>query len=263
MTTVAFSSSERGHPRDQPVAGEGFDGLRRLALARLDQQVAARRQPQRRRGDHPPQDVEPVRATVERHPRLVDAGLRGQQPDRLGGDVGRVGDQDVDAAPQCGGQRLVEVALVHLTTGGGDVAAGAPHRGGVDVDGVQLDPVQGRDQRGAHRARAAAQVDDDGSWPGEDLAGVAGGTAGEGGLADEELGAAAGYEDPGVHGDPQAAELRPAEDVFEGQAGDPPVHHGGEVGRRPRRGDEQPRLVLGEDTAGGPKPGDDGGSGAG
>src|SRR5664280_1952087 len=55
----------------------------------------------------------------------------------------------------------------------------------------------------------------------------------------------------------QAAELRPAEDVFEGQAGGSPVDHGGEIGSRPCRGDEQPRLVLGEDTAGGPKPGDD------
>ena len=74
-----------GHLRDQPVADDGSDGLRRLALARLDQQVAARCQPQWRRGDHPPQDVKPVRATVERHPRLVYAGLRGQQPDRLVG----------------------------------------------------------------------------------------------------------------------------------------------------------------------------------
>ena len=79
-------------------------------------------------------------------------------------------------------------------------------------------------------------------------------------MADEELGAAAGYEDSGVHGYPQAAELRPAQDMFKGQAGGSPVHHGGEVGRRPCRGDEQPRLILGEDTAGGPKPGNDDGS---
>ena len=87
---------------------------------------------------------------------------------------------------------------------------------------------------------------------------VGGGPEGEGGgLLDKELGAAAGYEDSGVHGYPQAAELRPAEDVFEGQAADSPVHHGGEVGRSLCRGDEQPCLVLGEDTAGGSKHGDD------
>ena len=34
-----------GHPRDQPIAGESFDELRRLALARLDQQIAARCHP--------------------------------------------------------------------------------------------------------------------------------------------------------------------------------------------------------------------------
>jgi hypothetical protein len=43
-----------GHPRDQPVAGERLGGPRRLARARLDQQVAARRQPLPRRGGHPP-----------------------------------------------------------------------------------------------------------------------------------------------------------------------------------------------------------------
>jgi hypothetical protein len=137
---------------------------------------------------------------------------------------------------------------VDLTIGG-DVAASAPHRDGVDVDGVQLDRTEERDQRGAHRARAAAEVEDDSSWPGEG-----------GGLADEELGATARHEDAGVQGDPQVAELRPAEDVFEWHAGGSPAHHGGEVGRRPRCGDEQLRFVLGEDTAGGPKPGDDDGA---
>ena len=78
---------------------------------------------------------------------------------------------------------------------------------------------------------------------------------------DEELGAAAGHEDSRVHGDPQAAELRPAQDVLKGQAGHPPVHHGGQLGRGLGGRDEQPGLVLGEDTAGGPEPGGDGGRG--
>jgi hypothetical protein len=213
----------------------------------------------RRRG-HPPLDVKPVRAAVECHPRLVYASLRGQQPDRIGGYVGRIGDQDVNAAPQRSGQRLVEVTFVYLTADG-DVAAGAPHRGGVDIDGMQLDPAQVHEQRGANCARAAAQVNDDSSWLDERLAGGAGSQADEGGgLADQEFGAAAGYEDSRVHGYPQAAELRPAEDMFEGQAGGSLAHHGGKVGWRPRRGDEQPRLVLSKDAASGPKPGDDGGS---
>ncbi len=88
-----------------------------------------------------------------------------------------------------------------------------------------------------------------------------GGRADEGhGLADEELGPAAGHEDAGVHGYPQAAELRPADDMLEWQAAGAPVHHRGEVGLGPCRRDEQPRLVLGEDTAGGAELGDDDGS---
>jgi hypothetical protein len=139
--------------------------------------------------------------------------------------------------------------VVDLAAGRGDVATGAPYRGRVDVRGMQLDVVQRHGQRRADRARATAQVNHDSSWPGHGS-----------GLADQELGAASGDEDPGVHGYPKAAELSPAEDVLKGQAGGPPVHHGGEFGWRPRRGDEQLRFVLGEDTAGGRKPGDDDGS---
>ena len=208
-------------------------------------------QPQWRGGGHPALDIEAVRATVEGHPWLMEAGLRGQQVDRPSGNVGCVDDQNVDATPQRRGQRLVEVAFVDLT-GRGDVTAGAPHRGRVDVDCVQLDPgggPGGRGQCGADRARAATQVNDNGTWPGQG-----------GGLVDEELGAAARDEDTGVHGDPQAAELRPAEEVFEGHAGGSPIHHGGDVVRGAGCADEQPRFVLGEDTAGRPKPGDDDGS---
>ncbi len=107
---------------------------------------------------------------------------------------------------------------MHLSAGS-HIPAGAAHRGRFEVDGVQLGPFQRCDERGPHRARSAAQVDDDGSWPGQG-----------GGLADEELGARAGYEDFWVHGYPQAAELSPAEDVLEGQAGGLPIHNRGEVG---------------------------------
>ena len=44
-----------GDPRDQPAAGDDPGGVRRLALARLGQQVPARGQPCRRRGGHAPQ----------------------------------------------------------------------------------------------------------------------------------------------------------------------------------------------------------------
>ena len=62
---------------------------------------------------------------------------------------------------QRGGQRLVEVTLVDLTTGGRDVATGtlqaaplraARHSGGIDVHGMQLDLAQGLDERDTNRA---------------------------------------------------------------------------------------------------------------
>ncbi len=77
----------------------------------------------------------------------------------------------------------------------------APHRDGIDVDGKQLDPLQGGDQGGPHSARAAAQVDGDSSWlarafPTCDRRGEGGG------LADEEFAAATRDEDSGLHNYP-------------------------------------------------------------
>ena len=48
-------------------------------------------------------------------------------------------------------------------------------------------------------------------------------------MVDEVFGAAAWHEHAGVHGDAVAAELGPAEDVFEWFAGDAAVDQGGEV----------------------------------
>ena len=200
----------------------------------------------------------------------MHAGLGGQQTDLLAGYIGCVGDQEVDTAPECGGQRLVEVTFVCVAAGGREIAAGAPYRGWVDVDGVQLDLTQFGGQRCAHRARAAAQVDNDDPGTGRACggagylaggsrrAGGGGGAAGEGGgAADEELGAPAWHEDARADGYPQATEIRPAHDLFQREAGGSPVHHGGDVGRGPRGGDDQLRLVLGEHAPGRPQPADE------
>ena len=61
----------------------------------------------------PPGDVEPVRAAVEGHPRLVLARLGRHQRDRVARHVRRVGDQQVDPAAQGRRQRREQVALVH------------------------------------------------------------------------------------------------------------------------------------------------------
>lgn len=126
------------------------------------------------------------------------------------------------------------------------VPPSAPHRGGIDIGGVQLDAGKRGGERRAHRAGAAAQVHDDGGLGGE-----------RDGLFDQELGASAGHEDTGFHGYAKAPELGPAQDVFEGQARDAAVHHHGEFGGRTSGGEDQTRLVLGEDTARGAERGDD------
>ena len=232
-----------GHPRGQPAGGERRLGQRRLALGGLDQQVSAGRQPFRGPGGDPAQHEEPVRAAVQGRPRFVRPGLGREEPDLPGGDVGHVSGQYGDPAPQPGGQRLIQVSPVDVTPWARQVLPGAANRGRVDVGRVYLGPVHGGGQGRADRARAAAQVDDHVPRPGQRR-----------GLPDEELGTPPRHEHAGRHGDPQAAELGPAEDVLQRQASDAPVHHGVEFVRRPRRGRQQPGFIFGEDTARGPEP---------
>ncbi|CAJ59202.1 hypothetical protein FRAAL0527 [Frankia alni ACN14a] len=110
---------------------------------------------------------------------------------------------------------------------------------------MHLSSGQSREQCGSHCTGSTAQVD-------HDLAGPANGLAE--GLSDEELGTAPGHEHTGLYRDPQAAELDPAEKVFQGLAGDPAVNHRGQLGGCPGSAHKQPGLVLGEDAACGTQP---------
>jgi hypothetical protein len=116
-------------------------------------------------------------------------------------------------------QRFVQITLVDVP---GNVLAGAAHGGRVDVGRVHLGPVGGRGHRRTDRARAAAQVDDD--VPGRARAAA---------CPTRNSVRRRGTKTPGVHGYPQAAELRPAHNVLERLAGGAPVHHGVELVRLP------------------------------
>ena len=166
-TTVAPRSSSATRRASSPAAVTVVERGRRLALAGLEQQRAARGEPLRGGRDHPPGDVQTVRSAVERHPRLVQPGLRRHQRDRVAGHVRHVGEQQVDPPPHRRGQRVEQIALVGPATHLRDVPAGARDGGGVDVRGVQLDARHGRGHGDAQRPRPAAEVDDDGARAGQ------------------------------------------------------------------------------------------------
>ena len=89
-------------------------------------------------------------------------GLRRHQGQLRGGHVGHVGHQHVDPAAQLRREGVEQVALVHpRAAAGGEVRAGAAHRGRIDVRRVQPDRRYAGRDGGADRAGAAAQVDDD------------------------------------------------------------------------------------------------------
>ena len=84
------------------------------------------------------------------------------------------------------------------------------------VGRVQVDPCHRGRQRGTERAGPTAQVHHDCSRAGQ-----------RGGLVDEELGATAGDEHPGLKGNAQTAELGPTQNLFEWPAADSlPGHRG-------------------------------------
>jgi hypothetical protein len=100
-------------------------------------------------------------------------------------------------------------------------------------------------QRGTDRSAATAQVEDHVARAHQ-----------PGGLGDEQGCALPGHEYTRVDGDPQAAEVRPAEQLLERHAGDPGGDEPFELTGRSRRRHEQGRFVLGEHTTGSAQPGD-------
>jgi hypothetical protein len=73
-------------------------------------------------------------------------------------------------------------------------------------------------------------------------------------LLDQKFGAATRNEDAVVEFNPQATEFCPAQYMLQRIAGNAPFHEGGDASRTRRRSHEQPRLVLGKNTTGQPKP---------
>jgi len=173
---------------------------------------------------------------------LVVAGLAGHRRDRLGRDVGGVDDEQVDATPQLGRERGVEVARVHPL--GRQVAPSAGDRGGVGVCGVHLGQGPASGESRPERTRPAAEVD-------HHLRRLARGHL------DHQLAAATRHEHARVDRDPQPVEQRPADDVLERFTGHPAGGPRHQLGRRGRLVEQEPGLVLGEDAPGRTERGDE------
>ena len=174
-------------------------------------------------------------------------GLGGQQRDLVGRHVGHVRHQHVHLAAQGRWQRRVEVALQDAAQVP-DVATRARHRGRLDVGGVQLDPRDGPRHHHPEAARTAAQVDHDRRTTGRDRP-----RQGDR-LARQQLGAPPGHEHAGVQGDPQPAELRPADHLLQRVTRAACRDHPGELVGTVGRADQQVGLVLGEHAPGRPQP---------
>ena len=221
MATVASYSSEAAAQATRPATSYAADGGVDLRLPDLDQEVAAGRQPVRGRRGDPAQRVEPVRPTVERGPGLVLAGLGRHQRDRLGRDVRRVRDQQVDPPPQGRRATAREVADVrpagprarfnraHATAAGSTSTACTSTDGTSDARAAPIAPMpQHRSTTTVGRGHSDKR------------------------LLDQEAGPGARHEHAGRHREPEPAELRPPQHVLQRLARHPPL---GQPEPAPRR----------------------------
>ena len=243
-TTVAPRSSSVSTWAAIPAAVTTAAMTVRLVASGLDHEAATRPQPGRRTRRDPPEHVETVESAVERDPVLVVARLARHGRHGVGRDVRRVDDDEVDPTAQVVGQRGVEVALVDPL--GRQVAAGAGHRCRVRVRGMHL----GRRPR-ARRARLPPPP------------------CRSTGRRRRPAGARRGHGRRGARC-AVAARRRPASTATRRPAnaaqpttcssGSPAIRRAAQAissaGRR-RLVDEQSRLVLGEDAAGGTQGGDE------
>src|SRR6185312_12076726 len=111
----------------------------RLAAAGLDQQMPLRREPVSRAGGYSPMHIEPVGAAVQRNSRLVEASFRRHQRNRLGRDIRRVGEQQINPTSQRMWKWFIKVTTEYASRRRevGQVPLSASHRGLVDVGDVE------------------------------------------------------------------------------------------------------------------------------
>ena len=203
--TVASYSSEVATRGSRPASVYAVTRGADLRRTDLDQQVPAGGQPGRGGRGDAAQQRQPVGPAVESGPGLVLAGLGRHHRDRLGRDVRRVRDEQVDPPAQRRRQRVEQVADVGHPGVRRQVLPRARHRRRVHVHPVQgRHPGRGRRDRRADRPVAAAQVD-------HHRRPRAHGER----LLDQEAGPGPRHEHPRRDHQPQPAELRPAEDVLQ------------------------------------------------
>ena len=115
-----------------------LDEVRSLLSGDFDEQRAVRGEPAGRFEDDATQQVEPVRAAIQRTARFVVAGFGWHQRDVLGRDVRRIGHDLIEAAAKLWWQRLVQVSDKGLATDRSKVAMRTTDRGRLDVCGVHV-----------------------------------------------------------------------------------------------------------------------------
>jgi hypothetical protein len=235
-----------------------------LPLAGFNDEIPSGLQPRSGFGGNSAVEIQPVRTAVERPQRFVLARFVGHGVYRAGGDIRGIDGQHADSSLDGRGQSTKKVTLVNFTTHAGQVPACAVHCCRVNVRSVQFEPVNAGCYRNTYCTGPAAQIDDDcglhaiAALPRQPLlkSTVRRQIRRQQGrnLVDQEFGAAARNENACIQLNPQSAELRPAEYVFERIPGNSPLHRQRHFGRAGCGGQKKPGFLLGKDTPGRTKP---------
>lgn len=226
----------------EPRTAHDLHGPLRLTDAGLDQEMTAVGEPLPGVVGDAAVPVQSVRSAVERDAGFVITRFGRHRGDGVGGDVGRIGDDDVDAASKVLRQSRIQIGLVNVTRT--DVAASTPDGDGVDVGGVEVEVPELVFERRPDCPGSATHVDY-GRRPEREC------------LLDEEFRATSGHEDAGFDDDTESTKFCPPEDLLQRGARHASGHHLEE----PITGEgleEKCGLVLGVHASGGAERAGDG-----
>lgn len=209
------------------------------------------RQPLDAPNGDPPVEVQAIRTAVERPNRFVQTGFRRHGADGFRGHIRRVDREHPHAATQRGRKGCEQVPLMDLAAQGFQVPPCTPNGPWFDVRSMKFHPRHLVHDCRSHGPGSAAEVH-------HDRRRQLGSVRQQGqGLVDQQLGPAARHKDAGFDHNAATGELRPSQDVLQGNPLHPALNVPGKFRGSGSLSKQERGFLLGENTTCRPQKRDD------
>jgi len=202
-------------PYGEPGCGQDFGGARCLPLTGFDKQLALRSQPVNNTNSNPTVKVQAIRTAVKGNRGFIKACFRRHGTDGFRGHIRSIYSQHLDPAMQRIWKSLKQIARMHVAAQGIQVPPGTPHRCLLNICRMQLHPRGLAKNCSSHGTGTATEVHHN--------RGCRQRTAPQQckRLVDQQPGATPWHENARFNRNPTAGELRPTQDMLQGNARHP------------------------------------------